>query len=109
MKESYIEDLASHGGPVSCAGVGEGVGEALTGVHAGRVIEPRNAFDWGADAVVDVGRRYCWRRYCEPSAGPAGSESPLHACDLSMLRTGRSRDHPPVVMARRVVRGRSRP
>jgi hypothetical protein len=31
-KELYIEDLASHGGPVSCVGVREGVGEALIGV-----------------------------------------------------------------------------
>jgi hypothetical protein len=33
----------------------------------------------------------------------------LHACDLFMLRTGRSHDHPPVVMVGRVVRGRPRP
>jgi hypothetical protein len=109
MKESYIEELAIHGGPESCAGVREGAGEVLTGVHAGRVIEPRNAFDWGADAVVDVGRQHRWRRYRESSGGPTGSESSLHACDLSMLRTGRSHDHPPVVMAGRVVRGRPRP
>jgi hypothetical protein len=63
-------------------------------------IEPRNAFDRGADAVVDVGRQYRRRRFREPSADPAGSENPLHACDLFMLRTGRSHGHPPVVMAR---------
>ena len=38
MKESYIEDLASHGGPESCAVVREGAGEALTGVRAGSVL-----------------------------------------------------------------------
>ena len=38
MKESYSEDLASHAGPESCAGVREGVGEALTGVCAGPVL-----------------------------------------------------------------------
>ena len=32
-----------------------------------------------------------------------------HVRDLSMLRTGRSHGHPPVVMEGRVVRGRSRP
>jgi hypothetical protein len=32
MRELYIEGLAIHGGPESCAGVREGVGEALTGV-----------------------------------------------------------------------------
>src|SRR5215469_11936935 len=36
MEESDIEGLATHGGPESCAGVREGVGEALTGgVQAG--------------------------------------------------------------------------
>ena len=29
---------------------------------------------------------------------PRGVEEPVHACELSMLRTGRSHDHPPVVM-----------
>jgi RNA-directed DNA polymerase len=36
MEESDIEGLATHGGPESCAGAREGVGEALTGgVQAG--------------------------------------------------------------------------
>ena len=38
MKESYVEELATHGGPESCADAREGVGEALTGVRAGRVL-----------------------------------------------------------------------
>jgi RNA-directed DNA polymerase len=42
MKELYIEGVATHGGPESCVGVRKGVGEALTGVRAGRDIEPRN-------------------------------------------------------------------
>ncbi len=37
MKESYVEGLASYGGPESCVHIREGVGEALTGVRAGRV------------------------------------------------------------------------
>ena len=37
MKESYVEGLATRGGPESCAAVREGDGEALTGVRAGRV------------------------------------------------------------------------
>ena len=41
MQELYIEGLATHDGPESCGGVREGVGEALTGVRAGRAIEPR--------------------------------------------------------------------
>ena len=52
MKESNIEGVAIHGGPVSCIGVRKGEGEALTGVRAGRAIEPRNQRVRGADAVV---------------------------------------------------------
>ena len=37
MKESYVEGLASYGGPESCVHIREDVGEALTGVRAGRV------------------------------------------------------------------------
>jgi hypothetical protein len=42
MRELYIEGVATHGGPESCVDVREGGGEALTGVRAGRAIEPRN-------------------------------------------------------------------
>jgi hypothetical protein len=41
-RELYIEGVAIHGGPESCAGVREGVGEALIGVRVGWAIEPRN-------------------------------------------------------------------
>jgi RNA-directed DNA polymerase len=38
MKESYIEGLATHDGPESCAGTRKGTGEALTGESAGWVL-----------------------------------------------------------------------
>jgi hypothetical protein len=37
------EGVANHIDPESCAGVREGVGEALTGDRTGRAIEPRCA------------------------------------------------------------------
>ena len=42
MRVLYIEGVATHDGPGSCAGVREGVGEALAGVRVGGAIEPRN-------------------------------------------------------------------
>ena len=52
MREPYVEDLASHGGPESCVGDPRGRSEALTGVHAGRLLSLENSIVWGADAVV---------------------------------------------------------
>ena len=40
MKVPDSEGPANHTGPESCAGVGNGVGEALTGEGAGRVLSP---------------------------------------------------------------------
>ena len=37
MEVLYVEDLANHDGPESCADARKGGGEALIGVHAGRV------------------------------------------------------------------------
>ena len=51
MEEFYVEGVATHGGPESCVVVREGGGEALTGVRAGRAIEPRNVQFGGAHAV----------------------------------------------------------
>ena len=41
MRVPYDEGVANHIGPESCAGVGEGVSEALTGERTGQAIEPR--------------------------------------------------------------------
>ena len=83
MKEPYIEGVATHGGPESCVGVREGVGEALTGGSVGWAIEPRNPWSRGADAVAKGGRQHRRQRYRELSADPARSENPgMHGTSL---------------------------
>src|SRR5881396_2386160 len=94
MREPYIEGVAIHGGPESCVGVREDGGEALAGVRAGWVIEPRNQSFWGADAVSLGGRQHRRRRYRESPAAPRGRRT--WACtESSCARTGRSHGRPP--------------
>jgi hypothetical protein len=79
MQESYGEGVASHAGPESCAGVREGVGEALTGGGAGRVLS-REIHDplRGADVLEDGGRPHRRRLYREAQPDPAVRD-PEHA------------------------------
>ena len=76
MKESYVEGLATHGGPESCAVAREGGGEALTGERAGRVLSRERNSLRGADPVGEWGRPHLMRRQREASRDPAWSETP---------------------------------
>ena len=109
MKESYVEDLASHDGPDHALAFREGAAKRWIRVRAGRLLSPEMRRVRGADAVGNDGRPHRGRRYRESPTDPAGSKNPLHVRDLFMPRTGRAHDHPPVVMVGRVVRGRPRP
>ncbi len=90
MKESYVEGLASYGGPESCVHIREGVGEALTGVRAGRVLSrvihaPRRELRVvrGAEAV-ELSRRQHWcSRHGKAAADPARSETPRTRGNIS--------------------------
>src|SRR3954449_1116281 len=91
MRELYIEGVAIHGGPESCVGVREGVGEALTGVRVGGAIEPRNQSVRGADAVQLGGRRDRRSRYASGRWTLRGLRT--QACAESpCARTGRPDD-----------------
>ena len=83
MEVSYVESLASYGGPESCVHIREGVGEALTGGRAGRVLscvihaparEARD--DRGAEAVEICRRPHRACRIGEAGTDPAQSETP---------------------------------
>ena len=71
----YVEGIAGHGGPESCADAREGGGEALTGVHAGRVSSREKLFIRGADAVEKSGRQHGMVRYGERCVGSARSKT----------------------------------
>ena len=83
MRVSYVEGLASYGGPESCVHIREGVGEALTGRHAGWVLScvihapGRKAWDVRSAEVVETHRRP--HRVCrigEAGMDPAQSQTP---------------------------------
>ena len=83
MKVSYVEGLASYGGPESCVHSREGVGEALTGGRAGRVLScvihapDREVRDVRGAEVVETHRRP--HRACrigEAGTDPAQSKTP---------------------------------
>ena len=107
MEELCVEGLATHGDPGTCVDDPRGRGEALTGVRAGRVIEPRNTLDWGADAVDRSGRPHRQERYRELLADPARSKTP---CMRGIsVRENREVPYPPAwVIAGRAAQGTPR-
>ena len=83
MKESYVEGLASYGGPESCVLIREEGIEALTGVRAGRVLsrvihDPglRSRGERGAEAVETGRRQHPGCRHGKAAWGPARSQTP---------------------------------
>jgi hypothetical protein len=90
MKESYVEGLASYGGPESCVHIREGVGEALTGVRAGRVLSreitiPRRKARpiRGAEAVETRRRPHRCCRIGKAAPDLARSETPRTRGNIS--------------------------
>ncbi len=109
VRGSCIEDLANHDGPELCVGDPRGRSEALTGVRAGRLLSLENALSTGVPTRSQTTEgNTAGGAFASRQRAPRGRRT-RHACDLSMLRTGRAHGHPPVVMVGRVVRGRPRP
>ena len=89
MRVSYVEGLATHIDPESCASSAGNRGrEALTGGRAGWVLSreihaPHKRVLRGADVVEDDGRPHRLRRYGEVQPDPARSETPgMYGCTL---------------------------
>jgi hypothetical protein len=110
MKESYVEDLASHDGPVHALATREGAAKRWVRGARRPAIEPRNRLNRGADVVDVSGRQYRGRRFGEPSADPAGSENLCMRAISPCREPGGLTITRPMVMGRgRVARGRPRP
>jgi hypothetical protein len=77
MQEPYNEGLANHIDPESCGYVGNGISEALTGVHSGRVLSRVSLYiiDRSADAVENVGRQHWVCHYRKAHSGSARSKT----------------------------------
>jgi hypothetical protein len=74
MKEPYESGVANRfSAPSHAPGHRKGPGEALTGGDAGRAIEPRNVWIWGADAVSYVEGNTWGTASARLSQDPTGS------------------------------------
>ena len=88
MEELYVEGLASHGGPESCVDVREGVGEALTGVHTGWAIEPRNVSSPGCRRRSPERKAISVTALSRAAAGPRVVGEPVHVWSLQAREPG---------------------
>ena len=94
MGELYVEGLATRGGPESCAVVCAGGGEALTGVRAGRAIEPRNEL-FGVPTRSDRRKATSAVALSRGTVGPRVVIEPGHAGG-TFMRENRESPCPPV-------------
>jgi RNA-directed DNA polymerase len=87
MEELYVEGLATHGGPESCVASCEGRGEALTGVRAGRAIEPRNVSS-GVPTLFAKRKATSRAALARAVSGPRAVWEPGHVRNLHVREPG---------------------
>jgi len=95
MEELYVEGLATRGGPESCAVVREGGGEALTGVRAGRAIEPRNV-RFGVPTLSEWRKATSAVALARATVGPRVVKEPGHVRNLHAREPGEPMSARPV-------------
>jgi hypothetical protein len=108
MRTLYVEGVATHDGPESCIVVREDGGEALTGVHVGRAIEPRKNLGPGCRRFQICGRQHRRQRYRELPTDPARSKNPCMR-GIFMRENREVPRSPTWVITRRAAQGRPRP
>ena len=87
MEELYVEGLATRGGPGSCVASCEGRGEALTGVRAGRAIEPRNV-SFGVPTLFAKRKATSLVALSRVARGPRAVRDPWHVRNLQAREPG---------------------
>ena len=92
MRVPYGEGVASHTGPESCGHAREGMVEALTGVRAGWVIEPRNPYCPGRRRADVTRKAKLAGPPGEGRPGPAGSKTPGTHASISLGRRSLPRE-----------------
>ena len=87
MGELYVEGVATHGGPESCVDDPRGRGEALTGVRAGRAIEPRN-HSFGVPTLCKRWKATPPAALSRVAGGPRAVREPGHVRNLHAREPG---------------------
>src|SRR5258706_12982976 len=99
MKESNIEGVAIHDVPESCADVRKGGGEAVTGVHAGRV-SSREIRSSGAPTLLSEAEGNTHAVVNARRWAALRGRRPLARVESPCARTGRSPSRPPQMVWR---------
>ena len=87
MRTPYVEVLATRDGPESCVGDPRGRSEALTGVHVGRAIEPRNNH-FGVPTLSHRRKATLLAALSRAVSGPRAVGEPGHAWSLHAREPG---------------------
>jgi hypothetical protein len=92
MKEPYVEGVANHNDPESCACPRKGAGEALTGVHTGRVLS--REMQSGAPTLLSEAEGHTSGDDIASRRTAPRGRRPLARAESSCARTGRSASRP---------------
>src|SRR5215472_16476442 len=90
MKEPDAEGVATHGGPESCGGAREGVGEALTGDVQARLLSREKETTPGCRRCQLGGRPHPRAALCASRPGTPRGQRTRACTEAPCARTGRA-------------------